>query len=93
MMKTWKQNLKHLTVEQYQMLRELCSLSRAVYNESMYNIRQHYFTEGSYLRYEANYHLMKTSNNYKRLGANVAQQSMKGADASFKSFFWIVKAC
>lgn len=90
-MKTWKQNLKHLTVEQYQMLRELCSLSRAVYNESLYNIRQHYFEEGSYLRYEANYYLVKNSNNYRRLGANVAQQSMKGADASFKSFFGLMK--
>lgn len=90
-MKTWKQNLKHLTVYQYNMLRELCSLSRAVYNESLYNIRQHYFSEGSYLRYEANYYLVKNSDNYKRLGANVAQQSMKGADASFKSFFGLLK--
>lgn len=90
-MKTWKQNLKHLTVEQYQMLRELCSLSRAVYNESLYNTRQHYFEEGSYLRYEANYYLVKNSDNYKRLGASVAQQSMKGADASFKSFFGLMK--
>lgn len=90
-MKAWKQNLKHLKVEQYQMLRELCSLSRAVYNESLYNIRQHYFEEGSYLRYEANYYLVKNSNNYKRLGANVAQQSMKSADASFKSFFGLLK--
>ena len=90
-MKTWKQNLKHLTVYQYNMLRELCSLSRAVYNESLYNIRQHYFSEGSYLRYEANYYLVKNSDNYKRLGANVAQQSMKGADASFKSFFGLRK--
>lgn len=91
MMKTWKQNLKHLTVDQYNLLRELCSLSRAVYNESLYNIRQHYFEEGSYLRYEANYYLVKNSDNYKRLGANVAQQSMKGVDASFKSFFGLQK--
>ena len=91
MMKTWRQNLKHLTVEQYNLLRELCSLSRAVYNESLYNIRQHYLVEGSYLRYEANYYLVKTSDNYKRLGANVAQQSMKGADASFKSFLGLLK--
>lgn len=91
MIKTWKQNLKHLTVNQYNLLRELCSLSRAVYNESLYNIRQHYFEEGSYLRYEANYHLVKNSDNYRRLGANVAQQSMKGADAAFKSFFGLQK--
>ena len=62
-MKSWKQNLKHLTSKQYQMLREMCHLSKDVYNESLYNIRQHYFSEGSYLRYEANYPLMKTSEN------------------------------
>lgn len=91
MMKTWKQNLKHLTSKQYQMLREMCHLSKNVYNESLYNIRQHYFSEGSYLRYEANYPLMKTSENYKRLGANVAQQTMRNADYSFKSFFGLLK--
>lgn len=90
-MKSWKQNLKHLTSKQYQMLREMCHLSKNVYNESLYNIRQHYFLEGSYLRYEANYPLMKTSENYKRLGANVAQQTMRNADYSFKSFFGLLK--
>ena len=90
-MKCWKQNLKHLTAMQYQMLVEMCHLSKNVYNESLYNIRQHYFSEGSYLRYEANYLLMKTSENYKRLGANVAQQTMRNADYSFKSFFGLLK--
>lgn len=91
MMKTWKQNLKHLTSKQYQMLREMCHLSKNVYNESVYNIRQHYFAEGTYLRYEANYPLMKNSTNYKKLGANVAQQSMRCADQAFKSFFGLLK--
>ena len=90
-MKSWKQNLKHLTSKQYQILREMCHLSKNVYNESLYNIRQHYFSEGSYLRYEANYPLMKMSENYKRLGANVAQQTMRNADYSFKSFFGLLK--
>lgn len=90
-MKTWKQNLKHLTSKQYQMLREMCHLSKNVYNESVYNIRQHYFAEGTYLRYEANYPLMKNSENYKKLGANVAQQTMRCADQSFKSFFGLVR--
>lgn len=89
--KSWKQNLKHLTSTQYQMLREMCHLSKDVYNESLYNIRQHYFSEGSYLRYEANYLLMKTSKNYRILGANVAQQTMRNADYSFKSFFGLLK--
>ena len=90
-MKTWKQNIKNLTSKQYEMLREMCYLSKNVYNESVYNIRQHYFQQGEYLRYEANYHLMKNSNNYRRLGANVAQQSMRSADYAFKSFFGLLK--
>ena len=90
-MKTWKQNLKHLTSREFEFLRMMCRLSKDVYNESLYNIRQHYFSEGSYLRYEANYPLMKSSENYSLLGANIAQQSMRCADTSFKSFFGLLK--
>ena len=91
MLVTWKQNLKHLTKDQYQLLREMCHLSKNVYNESLYNIRQHYFAEGTYLRYEANYPIEKLSENYKLLGATLAQQTMKCVDASFKSFFALLK--
>ena len=90
-MKTWKQNIKHLTSKQYGMLREMCRISKNVYNESLYNIRQHWFMEGSYLTYVANYPLVKTSENYKMLGANVAQQTVRCADTSFKSFFGLIK--
>lgn len=90
-LKTWKQNLKHLTSNEFEFLRMMCRLSKNVYNESLYNIRQHYFSEGAYLRYEANYPLMKSSENYSLLGANIAQQSMRCADTSFKSFFGLLK--
>ena len=88
---TWKQNLKHLTSKEYEFLRTLCYLSKNVYNESVYNIRQHYFAEGTYLRYEANYPLMKNSENYQRIGGAIAQQSMRCADQSFKSFFGLLR--
>ncbi len=88
---SWKQNLKHLSVKEYQLLRELCHLSKNIYNEAIYNIRQHYFAEGSFLKYEANYHVMKTSENYKRLGVQLAQQTMRCADASYRSFFKILE--
>ena len=91
MLKTWKCNLKGLSVEEYKYLREMCYLSKNVYNESVYNIRQHYFAEGTYLRYEANFGLLKTSINYIRLGSNISQQSMRAADQSFKSFFALLK--
>ena len=90
-MKTWKQNLKHLTAGQYHTLRTMCRLSKNIYNQSIYNIRQHYFAEGTYLRYEANYPFMKNEENYKVLGASVAQQTMKCADNAFKSFFGLLK--
>ena len=91
MLVTWKQNLKHLSRDEYNLLKEMCYLSKNVYNESLYNIRQHYFAEGSYLRYESNYPIEKLSENYKLLGANLAQQTMKCADAAFKSFFALLK--
>ena len=88
---TWKQNLKHLTSKEYEFLRILCHLSKNVYNESVYNIRQHYFSEGTYLRYEANYPLMKNSENYQKIGGAIAQQTMRCADQSFKSFFSLLR--
>lgn len=69
----------------------MCHLSKNIYNESVYNIRQHYFAEGSYLRYEANFGQMKTSENYIKIGSNVAQATMRDADQSFKSFFGLLK--
>lgn len=91
MLLTWKQNLKHLSKDEYLLLKELCHLSKNVYNESLYNIRQHYFAESSFLRYEANYPIEKGSENYKLLGANIAQQTMKCVDAAFRSFFALLK--
>lgn len=88
---TWKCKIKNLNSTQYEFLREMCHLSKNIYNESIYNIRQHYFAEGSYLRYEANFGQMKTSENYIKIGSNVAQATMRDADQSFKSFFGLLK--
>jgi len=88
---TWKCKLKNLTAQEYQYLREMCYLSKNVYNEAVYNIRQHYFAEGTYLRYEANFGQMKFSENYINLGSNVSQATMRKADQSFKSFFGLLK--
>ena len=89
-MKAWKSNLKNLTKKEYEILRDMCHASKNVYNASLYNIRQHYFQQGEYLRYEANYHLMKDSDCYNYLG-NVSQQSMKAVDSAFKAFFALLK--
>ncbi|MBR4153669.1 MAG: hypothetical protein IKT98_12040 [Selenomonadaceae bacterium] len=65
----------------------LCRLSKNLYNEALYSIHQFYFADKKYLNYVANYHVCKTSENYKSLGTDIAQQTMKVVDRAFKSFF------
>ena len=83
--------IRKLSKEEYAMLREMCQYSNNLYNVALYNIRQHYFQEKKYLRYEENYHVCKENENYGLLQAGVAQQILKVADRSFKSFFQLIK--
>lgn len=88
---TIKQQVKHLTKEEYNILRELCRIAKNLTNQAIYNVRQHYFQEKQHLRYEANYHEMKHLENYKLLNSNIAQQTLKNVDTMFKSFFALIK--
>ncbi len=86
-----KQQVKHLSKDDYRSIRELCHAAKNLTNEAIYTIRQYYFTEGEFLKYEKNYTLLKTSPNYKTLNSNMAQQILKEVDGSFKSFFGLLK--
>ena len=88
---TMKQQVKHLSKEEYHSIKELCHIAKNLANQAIYNVRQYYFTEGEYLNYEKNYSLLKTSDNYKMLNSNMAQQILKEVDGSFKSFFGLLK--
>ncbi len=88
---TVKQQVKHLSKEDYKTIKELCHIAKNLTNEAIYNVRQHYFTEGKFLKYEKNYTLLKSSSNYKALNSNMAQQILKEVDVSFKSFFGLLK--
>lgn len=88
---TVKQQVKHLSKEDYLTIKELCHTAKNLVNEAMYNVRQYYFTEGEFLKYEKNYTLLKNSPNYKTLNSNMAQQILKEVDGSFKSFFGLLK--
>lgn len=84
---TIKQQVKHLSKEDYCSIKELCHVAKNLTNEAIYNVRQYYFTEGEFLKYEKNYTLLKNSPNYKALNSNMAQQILKEVDDSFQSFF------
>ena len=88
---TVKQQVKHLSKEDYKSIKKLCHIAKNLTNEAIYNIRQYYFTEGEFLKYEKNYTLLKSSDNYKMLNSNMAQQILKEVDSSFKSFFGLLK--
>jgi putative transposase len=88
---TVKQQVKHLSKDDYRNIRELCHIAKNLANQAIYNVRQYYFNEGEYLNYEKNYVLLKTSDNYKMLNSNMAQQILKEVDGSFKSFFGLLK--
>lgn len=88
---TIKQQVKRLSKENYLIMKELCHTAKNLANEAIYNVRQYYFTEGEFLKYEKNYTLLKNSPNYKALNSNMAQQILKEVDGSFKSFFGLLK--
>ncbi len=88
---TVKQQVKRLSKEDYKTIRELCHIAKNLANEAIYNVRQYYFSEGEFLKYEKNYTLLKNSPNYKALNSNMAQQILKEVDGSFKSFFSLLK--
>lgn len=88
---THRMQLRNLDKPQYIALKQLCKLSKNIYNVALYNIRQYYFQEHKYLSYESNYHLCKINENYKELNTDIAQQTMRVVDRSFKSFFSLIK--
>lgn len=88
---TVKQQVKHLSKDDYKSVKELCHVAKSLANEAIYNVRQYYFAEGKYLKYKENYAMLKNSPNYRTLNSNMAQQILKEVDGSFKSFFGLLK--
>ena len=88
---TLKQQVKHLSKKEFRNLKYLSHIAKNLTNEAIYNIRQYYFNKKKYLSYNENYRILKNSENYKKLNSNMAQQILKEADGSFKSFFGLLK--
>lgn len=88
---TQSNQVRGLSKEQFKQLKEMCHYAKNLYNVGLYHVRQHYFTEKTFLSYESNYHVSKTNENYGLLQAGVSQQILKVVDRSFKSFFNLIK--
>lgn len=86
-----RQQLNNLSKEEYLVLRELCYVSKNLYNQALYEIRQEYFNSKKYLNYYDVYKRLQGTENYSLLQAQVSQQILKAVDDSFKSFFGLLK--
>ena len=83
--------IRGLAKQDYTMFREMCQYSNNLYNVAVYTIRQHYFDTQQFLRYEENSPICKKNENYGLLQAGVAQQILKMANRSFRSFFGLLQ--
>lgn len=52
----------------------LCFHSKNLYNQTLYNVRQHFFETKKYLSYESNYHITSKQESYKGLPSKVSCQ-------------------
>ncbi len=66
--------------------------SKHLYNQALYNVRQHYFEHGEYLTYIDNYKLLKDSVHYRTLSTSQGQSVIRKVDEAMKAFFGSMKS-
>ncbi|MBF0228617.1 MAG: transposase, partial [Desulfamplus sp.] len=96
-MKSLKAKLINLSKASYETLKKKTSVSKNLYNQALYILKQEYRNTKQYISFPAMDKIMKqTVNleneiNYRLLKAQVAQQTLKRLDKSFKGYFSAVK--
>ncbi len=69
-----------------------CFASKNLYNAGLYELRQAFFAEGTWLRYTEMDKRMQSHEAYKALPAKVSQQVLKQLDDAWTAFFEACKA-
>ena len=71
----------------------LCLLAKNLYNVALYNIRQQYFKDKTYLNYNALDKLLSSNVDYKAIPyRQSAQQILRSVDKTYRSFFKGIKS-
>ena len=71
----------------------LCLLAKNLYNVALYNIRQQYFKDKTYLNYNALDKLLSSNIDYKAIPyRQSAQQILRSVDKTYNSFFKGIKS-
>ena len=90
MFKVQKNRLK-IAKEEYLFLKNLCRKSKDLYNQTLYQTRQHFFNCGEFLNSNKAYDVLKTKECYKLMPSDPAQQTMKIVERDFRSFFGLLQ--
>lgn len=69
----------------------LCHISKNLYNEANYMIRQEFINNGKYISYYSLYSEKKRSENAVLLSAQTVQQILRNLDENWKNFFKAIK--
>jgi putative transposase len=72
-------------------IKKACHHSNSLYNQGNYLIRQAFFTNRIWLRYNELYHQLKTSPHYQALPAQTGQQVLRLLEKNWKAFFQAIK--
>jgi putative transposase len=65
--------------------------SARLYNSCIYNIRQYYFDNNTYLSFKEQYYQINNNDNYKLLITDSSQQILRLVDKNFRSFFSLLR--
>src|SRR6267154_2469445 len=76
----------------YSVIDEAAFKSKNLYNAALYEVRQAFVFEGTYLHYQEMDRRMQSHEAYKALPAKVAQQVLLLLERNWKSFFESLKA-
>ena len=77
----------------YDEIDNLCWLSKNLYNSTLYSVRQYYFENKKFLKYQVVNKMYVDNNNpdYRALPAKVAKHTQMLVEHNFKSFFGLLK--
>lgn len=70
---------------------KMCLKTKNLYNYANYLIRQEFFNNNKWIRYNELFHLCKKSESYKDIGSNTGQVTLRLLDKNWKSFFMAIK--
>ena len=89
------QLVRQIQMNRSRLLDEITFCSKNLFNVATYTIRQRFFEEGKWIRYNQLWKTLKDHKAYQSLqnmcGSHPPQQVLKQVDRNFKSFFKAIK--